>query len=139
MGLTMERNVKVIRRAAQRLRDKPLGYDQYTYGRCDERAPCGMVCCLGGELVICSEPTEELGLAKLRSIIESHHETLIWDMACQIVGIELNNQDARIFGCTVKWWPKQFRLQYLNSPNQQGQAFAAADFLDYLADGGKIS
>lgn len=127
----MKRNKRLLLKAAKRIEEIPQGYNQGTFGTKSSRAPCGTVCCMAGEIVICSEPTVKKGVQKLWSLLGAGKD--ISEEAADLAGLTYDESDA-LFNTRYGWtWPEAFQRR---SP--AGLKKAAPKLLRYLADGGKV-
>ncbi|MEK6280279.1 MAG: hypothetical protein AABN95_07970 [Acidobacteriota bacterium] len=133
----MERNAELLNKAADRIEAVPESYRQSTAASFSDESPCGTVSCMAGEIIICSEPTEELGLKKLWRIVRGSSTNGVCDEARQLAGLLRAEIPAPIFGRDACAWPEPFRSQWYEYSNEN-KAKAAAGFLRYLAQGGAV-
>lgn len=133
------RNAELLNAAANRIEAIPESYDQTTEGREDARSPCGTVSCMAGEIVICSQPTVEMGLSELWRL-RSKGISYVCDAARELTGLTRDEIPAPIFGIDASVWPEPYGSDWFAARgNIYGKAAAAAAFLRYLANGGEVS
>lgn len=140
------RNVELLRKAADRIEHIPESYSQVTYYGQSDSSPCGTVACLAGEIIIASESTTELGVAKLKELYEGMDalDTAVFDEAIKLAGLT-EAEGLALFPMTVSGWPEPYKSQYREAyyapaaqAAQLAKAKAAAGLLRHLADGGKM-
>lgn len=141
-------NIELFKKIRERIATIPQSYDQRTYYTPTTVAPCGTVCCLAGEAVICAAPTVEDGVNNLRSLSRGIATGTVATAAARLLG--LISEDQNYFGLSDthparrlfsesphQAWPEPFRSQWLNADDEQEAQIAVA-YLDHIISTGKV-
>lgn len=140
----LKRNKKLLLRAAKRIEDVPQSYDQATFHRIENEAPCGTAGCLAGEIIVCSERSVMKGIEKLGSVTRRwsnlDEENPPWpgDVAGDLAGFTSDERYSLFVTTNGGTWPPKFANRYYKAKTQRGRANAAAALLRYLANGGEV-
>lgn len=142
-------NKKLLRKVIERIETTPESYaqDQWecsaiTYNeianevfqRLPRPAPeCGTVACLAGEIIICSEPTIQQGIQKLREMDGGYREA-----AGALIGIDPRDTWG-VFSASAIGWPSQFRDEFDRAMTYRDQARAAVNYLKHILKTGKVT
>jgi hypothetical protein len=132
-------NKPLIERIIKRLEDYPESYDQEDFGRkwrtdFDKmyhnrpKPPCGTVCCLAGEAIICASVNPKAGAIRLMKLINGTNISEPELSAARALGIA-EHQAGLLFEGGAVGWPKKYRKQYNNAKSFRGQARAAINLL----------
>lgn len=137
-----KRNRELLLKTAAHIEEVPESYAQYTFYSESDKAPCGTRACLAGEIVICSAPTIEKGVKKLKAQIQRAMDSSEYiktgESAARLAGFGVEEARA-LFAADAVMWPRRFRNLYYNAKSERGRAKAAAALLRYLADGGEVA
>lgn len=129
--MSTEKEVALLRKTAQFLRDQYVGYDQTQFADTDSNGYCGTRFCIAGAVVVCDAPTPEEGMFNLFDLNKTFSG--VGDYAVDAMGISVN-QGGRIFDGNADGWPEEFEQEYHDSTTQEGRAIAASNLLLWIAD-----
>lgn len=136
-------NIELFRKVRDRIAATPESYRQDTYCSPSLVAPCGTVCCIAGEAIICNAATVEQGITALK-----HMDGDVATVAARLLGLIDQQQDyyelhfdhpaRRLFnGCPHEAWPEPFRSQWLVAPRDE-EPYVAVAFLTHIIETGKV-
>lgn len=135
------RNRELLLKTADRIEQIPESYEQTTFCSPSDKAPCGTVACMAGEIVICASPTVAQGIRRLKGQIKRSARSGSYiktgEIAAKLAGFTPAEGKA-LFESSVRLWPRRFAARYMRAKTQDGRAGAAAALLRYLADGGEV-
>lgn len=137
-------NIELLKKVRNRIATVPESYSQRHFVKRSSKAPCGTVCCLAGETIICAAPTISEGVEELKAIEfasapndGSPWSSLIPHRAQELLG--LNDSDAwDLFEYAENNWPEPFRSQYAAAQSNTERANVAVLLLDQIITTGKV-
>lgn len=142
-----ELNIELFKKVRERIVAIPDSYNQRTYYSESDTAPCGTICCIAGEAIICSAPTIAEGVAKLHGLNSKYNG--IANTAARLLGLIGEDEDyfylaashpaRRLFNDSPHGaWPEPFRSQWLHASDSNEEAHVAAAYLDHIIETGKV-
>lgn len=132
-------NTELLAKVRDHILEEPRRYDQGTWGKQSEEAPCGTVACLAGWTAYLG------GLMTLTELQEG--AAVVRERAQRALG--LSDIEARMLfagrprcdcgsDLCEYGWPHRFAIQYENAMTDEGRARAAADYIDHIIATGKV-
>lgn len=129
-------NKKLLRRVRNHILAEPRRYNQYVVGQASDDAPCGTAACLMGWAavlggVVTAEEVRDAGPCDYLKIFPATRDAL---------GLSKSESDI-MSSRTGLLWPEpfstMFRVAYAGR-DKEGQARAAADYINYILRTGKV-
>lgn len=139
-------NIELFKKVRDRIAAIPESYDQRTYYSKSDTAPCGTVCCIAGEAIICSAPTIAEGVANLHEISSRHRS--VASTGARLLGLigddehyyflDFDHPARRLFHeAPHQAWPEPFRSQWLEAAQDEEPRIAIA-YLDHIIETGRV-
>lgn len=132
-------NTELLKAIREKIATVPQAYDQGTYARASDVAPCGTAACIAGWACVLSGAMSTDGLRKAE---EEGEQEMIHETAQTALG--LNNGDAeRLFDGNPSdeyegyGWPEPFKGQWLNWPPSDRPQIAVA-YLTRIIETGEV-
>lgn len=141
-------NIELFKKVRNRIAEIPQSFNQSTYFSRDKSSPCGTVCCIAGETVICNAATVELGVAELQELAANIAQGSIANRAARLLGllgdgehyfeVSHTHPARRLFSDSPhENWPEPFRSRWLYAEQDEEPQVAVA-YLDHIIETGKV-
>lgn len=138
-----ELNIELFKKVRERIATVPESYNQRVFVEDSRIAPCGTVCCIAGETVICAASTVSEGVTNLKLMDDltapdgSQWVSLIPHTAQQL--LRLSDKEAKaLFEFAENGWPEPFRGRYMDTSDDTDRANVAVLLLDHIIATGKV-
>lgn len=135
-------NIELFKKVRDRIKTIPESYDQRYWLGTSKRAPCGTVACLAGETIICSAPSVEDGIRKLRRMDDRGID--IPSEAARLLGLKGDywsldmDQETAIFLGRGQGFPEPYRADYRRARSRTAKAKVVVAFLNHVIKTGKV-
>lgn len=137
-------NIELFKKIRERIAAVPESYDQSELYAESSDSPCGTVCCLAGEAIICNEPTIAQGVTELRRLYNEVGGYAVPRRAIELLdlsgsqGCSSEDRWHEMFDGGGYGWPEKFGKMYRQANTQAKKAQAAVAYLDYIVETGRI-
>ncbi len=127
-------NIKLLKKVRNRIAKIPESYDQSAWFlESNDKAPCGTVGCLAGEIVICAAPSIKKGIDQF---LDNADDVIA--RAEDLLGLE--GKDHSLWAADASGWPEPFALQFKQANrNKKKEAQVAVAYLDECIKRGKVT
>lgn len=139
----MPLNIELFKKIRERIATIPESYSQYVFIKNSPVAPCGTVCCIAGDAIICNAATVADGIASLRQMDDtaapddSQWGQLIPHVAQDLLGLD-DAEAAVLFEFAENHWPEPFRGGFILADSDAERSRVAVAFLDHIIETGKV-
>lgn len=134
-------NIELFKKIRERIATLPQSYDQSELCAVSDTAPCGTVCCIAGEAIICNAPTVEQGVAELRRLYKGGAGYRVPRKAIKLLGIGDGAIDQKwhpMFDGGGLGWPERFCEMFGRAMDRYEKAKVAVAYLDHIIETGKV-
>lgn len=129
-------NRALLRKIRNRIAEIPKAYYQGHWYEVNADSPCGTTECIGGDAIVCSAPSVEAGIAKLRRMMQRIDGALkVSRKARSLLG--LTEKEANVLFDGSGDWPGRYGRRYRRALTERTKANAAVALIDAILEEGR--